>query len=438
MPMGIAQFMRFAPSATVGVLTLAAIFGDGMFRGQVWADVVLVGALATGIVVLYRNHSATLDLASETPAAPASAPPDVMTELAWAVTRRDHAVEVLDALALQACELMGGDRAAVLLRDRDDPRSYTVVAAHGTPPDLVGTRFGIDEGMAGKAMATGTPVLLARKKYGAGTTMHEIAQDLRSGGAVPIAWDGTVKGAVLVASTDPASDFGAAELESLEKLSSVGAAALEHAEMRDELERSVEASVEAMAYAVDMRDEYTARHSDEVVELAVAVGERLKLGEEALSELRFGARLHDLGKIAIPDAILRKNGPLDPDEWDVMREHSVIGAQMLERASGLGSVAEIVRSEHERWDGGGYPDGLTGTEIPLASRIIFACDAYHAMTSDRPYRRAMQQWTAVSELRDCAGTQFDPAVVEELVRVLRKRSVATFRDSDARHHAESA
>jgi HD-GYP domain-containing protein (c-di-GMP phosphodiesterase class II) len=130
------------------------------------------------------------------------------------------------------------------------------------------------------------------------------------------------------------------------------------------------------------------------------------------------ALLHDIGKIGIPNDILHKAGPLDTEEWERMREHPVIGERILRVVPGLERVARAVRHEHERWDGGGYPDGLAGEDIPLASRITLVCDAWHAMTSDRPYREAMAVEHAIVQLVEHRGTQFDRAVVHALLRVL--------------------
>lgn len=173
-----------------------------------------------------------------------------------------------------------------------------------------------------------------------------------------------------------------------------------------------------MALAVDLRDSYTARHSEEVVELARKVGARLGLDPIALVELEFAARLHDLGKIGVPDTILQSPSSLSPSQWQVMHQHPIWGEEMLKRIPGLETVAAMVRSEHERWDGGGYPDGLSAEKIPLASRIIFACDAYQAMTSDRPYRPSLGPEAARQELVSGAGSQFDPAVVQALIEAL--------------------
>jgi two-component system cell cycle response regulator len=149
-----------------------------------------------------------------------------------------------------------------------------------------------------------------------------------------------------------------------------------------------------------------------VAVLARSVGERLGITGPELDDLERAAELHDIGKIAIPDAILNKPGPLDIEEWDFMRRHTLIGESMLSAAPVLQAAARIVRSSHERFDGAGYPDGLRGEQIPLASRIVFVCDAFHAMTSDRPYGAAGSVDAALEELAECAGTQFDPVVVE--------------------------
>ena len=179
------------------------------------------------------------------------------------------------------------------------------------------------------------------------------------------------------------------------------------------------AVVRSLAVALSARDGYTGEHSDTVRELSVAVGRALGLGGKSLAEVEAGALLHDVGKIGIPDSILHKPGPLDAAEWDLMREHPIIGERILLPLPGLGSVAKTVRHEHERWDGSGYPDGLAGDEIPLASRIVLACDAFNALVSDRPDRRALPVDNAVAELERCSGTQFDPAVVDALLGCLR-------------------
>ncbi len=159
-------------------------------------------------------------------------------------------------------------------------------------------------------------------------------------------------------------------------------------------------------------------HVNGVGQLAAGVGRTFSLDSNELDELLRAAELHDIGKLAIPDEILHKAGPLDDAEWEFMRQHTIIGERILNAAPALGPVAHIVRATHERWDGRGYPDGLVGLAIPLGARIVAVCDAYEAMVTKRVYRAALPQSEAIAELRRTAGSQFDPAVVEALCRYL--------------------
>jgi HD-GYP domain-containing protein (c-di-GMP phosphodiesterase class II) len=178
------------------------------------------------------------------------------------------------------------------------------------------------------------------------------------------------------------------------------------------------AEVAVLLAALEARDGYTADHSHAVVELAVAVAGELSTADVQLEDVERTALLHDIGKIGISDAVLRKPAPLDEAEWLEMRRHPAVGARIVGSTAGLAYLARLIRAEHERWDGCGYPDGLWGEAIPLASRIVFACDAYHAMTSNRPYRRALPGGVAAAELRRGAGTQFCPRTVGALLAVL--------------------
>lgn len=182
--------------------------------------------------------------------------------------------------------------------------------------------------------------------------------------------------------------------------------------------RLEEVGVDALLAALGARDHYTGDHSEAVVTLAGAVARRMSLPASVVAQVEKVARLHDIGKIGIPDSILHKPGPLDQDEWELMRQHPVIGARIAQSVPTLAHLAPAIRAEHERWDGGGYPDGLAGRSIPLASRIILACDAYHAMVSDRPYRPAMDVRDAFAELQRHAGAQFCPDTTEALLCIL--------------------
>jgi diguanylate cyclase (GGDEF)-like protein len=159
-------------------------------------------------------------------------------------------------------------------------------------------------------------------------------------------------------------------------------------------------------------------HIGGVAQLAEAVGRHLGLEGEELDHVRVAAELHDVGKVAIPDAILNKPGPLDADEWAFMRRHTLIGERIVAAAPAHGAVAKLVRASHERWDGRGYPDATGGEDIPLGARIVAVCDAYDAIVADRPYRRGRSAAAAMDELQRCSGSQFDPAVVAAFAAVV--------------------
>jgi HD-GYP domain-containing protein (c-di-GMP phosphodiesterase class II) len=170
---------------------------------------------------------------------------------------------------------------------------------------------------------------------------------------------------------------------------------------------------------VEADDAYTGQHSRDVVFLSLAVADRLGLSEQERRETEFVALLHDVGKIRVPSEIINKPGALTPDERRLVERHTIDGQEMLEQVGGLlGGVGRIVRSCHERWDGHGYPDGLAGEEIPRIARIVACCDAYSAMVSDRSYRQALPREVAISELREHAGSQFEPVVTEALIAAI--------------------
>src|SRR5581483_9772083 len=215
-------------------------------------------------------------------------------------------------------------------------------------------------------------------------------------------------------------DFGERELALLGGLAQQAKLAIANASSYEGLERTFVSTVEALANALEANDEYTSKHARWITDLSLRVGRELGLDERALKRLELGALLHDIGKIGIPSSILTKPGRLTGDERVVMETHPELGERIIAPIDRLEDVRAIVRHCHERWDGRGYPDGVAGESIPLESRIIFVCDAYHAMTTDRPYRKRLSHNEALRRLADGAGTQFDPQVVEVALRVLEQ------------------
>jgi putative nucleotidyltransferase with HDIG domain len=197
--------------------------------------------------------------------------------------------------------------------------------------------------------------------------------------------------------------------------------ALENHRLHSELEQSHAATIAVLADAIEAKDAYTRGHCDSVAKIAVAVAERLGVEKQNLNEVRYAALLHDVGKIGVPDGILLKPGKLLPEEFTMIQRHSTIGRDLVSRVPRFSTLATAIFHHHEHYDGAGYPEGLSGEEIPLSSRIICVVDAFDAMTTTRPYRTPVSRVDALQELQNCAGTHFDPSVVAAIVQVIQEQ-----------------
>lgn len=184
------------------------------------------------------------------------------------------------------------------------------------------------------------------------------------------------------------------------------------------LQQQARQAFEKIAHIVSTRDPYTGVHSEEVAELAVKLARALRLPQEDVERIETAARIHDLGKIAVPDAILLKPGPLTDEEWKIMKTHPVVSAEVLQGLAIYENCIDIIRHEHEHWDGTGYPDGLKGEQIPLGARIIGVADVWHALLSDRPYRKAYTKEEAKKIMQDMAGKVLDPKLVELFLKII--------------------
>jgi len=236
----------------------------------------------------------------------------------------------------------------------------------------------------------------------------------------PMALDGGRLGCIAVALPDGA-EFTERQLRLLAGIAHQSRLALTNAGNFDTLERTFLETVEALANALEANDEYTSSHARWITDLSLKVGQELGLDMPSLKRLELGALFHDIGKIGIPETILSKPGPLTDEERAIVETHPELGERIIAPIDRLEEVRPIVRHCHERYDGAGYPDRLGGEDIPIESRIILVCDAYHAMTTDRPYRKRLPDEEALRRLREAAGTQFDPRVVEVCANVLVNR-----------------
>jgi len=271
----------------------------------------------------------------------------------------------------------------------------------------------VDVGVNGRVARSGQPALVPDTRSDPDYVVRDPETDPCSELAVPILVEGRVWGVLNLEEVRPRA-FGADDAILAELVAAQLGSTLHRCRLYSELDGAFTTTLEVLSSAMGAKDPYTASHEDKVAELAVCVAQRMGLSQHEQETVRYAALLHDIGKIAIPDHILGKPDMLDEEEWAVIRTHTVVGADMLKRVPFFAEVHPLVRSSHERWDGAGYPDGVASTAIPLGARIIAACDALHALTSGRPYRRACGQDDALVELRRGAGTHFDPAVVEAL------------------------
>ncbi|UYN92127.1 MAG: GAF domain-containing protein [Anaerolineales bacterium] len=245
----------------------------------------------------------------------------------------------------------------------------------------------------------------------------EGAQGVKSWIGAPLIARGACIG-VLTVDGYTAKQFSQADADLVASFAIHAGIALENVRLFEEAQDAYLQTVSALASAIDVRDTYTSGHSQRLVDMAVETGRLLGCTPEELVDIKWGALLHDIGKIGVPDEILRKPSSLEQAELEVMRQHPEIGARIVEPVRNLASVAPIIRAHQERYDGTGYPDGLKGDQIPKIARIISVADAYVAMTDERVYRKARSKEEAIAELKRCSGSQFDPQVVEAFLQVL--------------------
>ena len=320
--------------------------------------------------------------------------------------------QVLQLTVELSARLLGMPKASVWLQDRAGT-DVCAQALHGFdngravrlrtlrfPDELARTYLSGDE-----------PFVLDTEAIRAIEGVSEIA-DGGSAAVAPLGLENDRLGCIVV-SNGPTDDvFDERQMRLLAGVAHQAKLAIANAFSFASLEDTFLSTVEALANALEANDEYTSTHARWITDMALLVGRELGLDTKELKRLELGALFHDIGKIGVPEAILSKDGPLTEKEWEIVRLHPELGARILAPIERLEDVCEIVRRCHEHWDGSGYPGGLGGETIPIESRVILVCDAFHAMTTDRPYRMRLPVDEALARLRAAAGTQFDPQVVD--------------------------
>ena len=335
--------------------------------------------------------------------------------------------EALREVARLTHEFMGSYTAGVFSPSPDGSREVTF---RGYRRDASGPVYEVDEhlpsaeGVSGWALMHGRTAtssnVLADNRY---QVLAEMARNegWRSAAATPIVLDGEILGALAIIFREERA-FPPEELDALEHLADQAAVAVGNARQRTTLKRMALDTATVLTNVIESRDPYTGDHCTRLVDYAGLIGERLRLDSRDIDLVKLAAALHDVGKIAVPDVILKKPDKLTPDEYALIKQHCYVDGQICKKVPFLEPVYSMVYHHHEHYDGHGYPDGIAGERIPLGSRIIAVVDAYDAMTSDRPYRRALAHETAVSILKDGAGRQWDPAILQCFLEGLRETS----------------
>ncbi|MEK7233081.1 MAG: HD domain-containing phosphohydrolase [Elusimicrobiota bacterium] len=329
-----------------------------------------------------------------------------------AISREEFGRAVLDC----ACQLMKCDRGSVM--NWNEKEGCLKIVAVRSP--LTGNAQKLflkpGEGVAGKAFASGQPIFVAAPandpRY-----LKPATGDIEPFVSIPLLVKGKPIGVLNLHAKVGAEPFSDYNVKFLGILAGEAAVMLHNMDMLDNLQIFYLEMVQTLARAVDSKDAYTAEHSDRARVKARRVAQEMGLSDPMVRHVEYAALLHDIGKIGIDEAILLKPGKLTPEEYEEMKKHPIIGHQILAPVKYLGPVAQMVLYHQEWFDGRGYPEGLKGEQIPLGSRIVACLDAWDAMMSDRPYRKALDRDVALSELKKGAGTQFDPKVVETFLRL---------------------
>ncbi len=387
----------------VGVIVVSKLGLDQFDEDDVRLLEVLAGHAAVAV------ENASLYESARREADSATALLEFGRELATSSSLED----VLERVVAVTAALLGSPRTSFWMEDADGLLVPRVLHGHTDEERarVEPRRFSVSQS---RRLAYGKePFVLGPNEWA--RFEDELLDSTVSYAIAPLLVDGRVG---CIAAELVARDFGERELRLLGGLAHQARLAIANASNYEGLERTFVETVEALSSALEANDEYTSTHARWITDLALRVGGEFGLGTRALKRLELGALLHDIGKIGIPSDILSKPGRLTAEERAVIETHPELGERIIAPIDRLQEVRTIVRHCHERWDGGGYPDGLAGDDIPLESRIILVCDAYHAMTTDRPYRKRLSHPEAVRRLRETAGTQFDAGVVEAAVRVL--------------------
>ncbi|MEO0124015.1 MAG: HD domain-containing phosphohydrolase [candidate division WOR-3 bacterium] len=315
-------------------------------------------------------------------------------------------------------ETLNYERAAVALIDQRT-KQLVIRAAEKPYSKKIQSRLRLNlgQGITGYVAQTGKPYIandVSKNHY-----YYIFDKKTQSEIAVPLKIGEKIIGVINIESYKK-NAFSEKDLELLILVANQASIAIQNSELYSSLKQSYLDSIKTLVSAIEAKDPYTSGHSERVRKYALKIARKLKLPPEEIEELDYAGYLHDIGKIGISDSVLTKPSPLTEEEYEIVKEHPKIGHNILKHARHLSGACEIIKYEHERYDGNGYPNGLKRNEIPIGARIIAVADAYDAMTTDRPYRKALSKNEAIKRLKEGSGTQFDPKVVRAFLSILKK------------------
>ncbi len=339
---------------------------------------------------------------------------DLGTTIVSTLNRR----EVLEKVLENAIHLLHAKDGSLMLLN-PEKKVLEIEVAHGLPEEVIKkTKIKLGEGISGKVALEGKPRLLKKGKKAKDSKSN--SKVFPSALSVPLKFHNQVIGVLNVKDKKGGEDFSDSDVELLSLLASLGAIAIKNAELHKSLENLFVNSIKALANAIEARDPYTRGHSERVSEYSVKIAQYMGMDPEEIKKIRYAALLHDIGKINIKEEILNKPGKLTEEEFRIMHQHPTLGAKIMEPVKEFRDILPYMVHHHERYGSGGYPDGVEGEKIPLQARILAVADSFDAMTSDRPYRKALPIEVAIRELKENAGTQFDPKVVEVFLQIYEK------------------
>ena len=326
--------------------------------------------------------------------------------------------KLLNDIVFMVEKTMKASASSVLLFDEEKDELYFDIARGTAQNSLKHVRIDAKSGIAGWVAHHGKPLIANDVANDSRFNQHIDTKTgfvTRSILCIPLVVHRKIIGVIEVLNKKDGSGFTKQDLGTLLPVASFAAMVIENAKLQESVLNGYRSTIKALAAAVDAKDPYTCGHSQRVMGYALSAGIQLSLSQEELAILEYGAVLHDIGKIGIDDRIIRKPGPLDPSELETMREHPMIGAKMIEGIPFLEKAKTLILHHHERYDGTGYPDGLTGDEIPISAQLIAVADSFDTMTTDRAYRTALSVPYTMKELSRCIGTQFCNIAVDAFI-----------------------